>query len=183
MTGLEGKAVRLRPPVPSDYRTLHGWYNDPDLVAPFDRFGPETFEEFVRSIESAPGDPASLAPRFAIEERSSGELVGAVGYYVAHPVLEYLDVWYLVGHRATRGRGYGRESVGLLVDHVFRTQSVERIGASVDVDNAPSSRLVEGLGFRAEGTLRSALFHHGRWHDVRLYGITRSEWAARHPPT
>ncbi len=182
MSELEGQGVRLRALTPADYRMVHAWYGDPDLVAPFDRYSPDSLEEFQRSVESAPGDPASLAPRFAVVDRHTGELVGVVGYYLAHPVLEYLDVWYLLGNPAARGRGFGREAVALLVDHLFRTQSVERIGATVDVDNVPSNRLVEGLGFRSEGTLRSALFHHGRWHDVRVYGITRPEWIARRPP-
>jgi RimJ/RimL family protein N-acetyltransferase len=181
MTGLDGVGVRLRPVVAADYRVLHGWYSDPDLVAPFDRFAVDTYDSFVRSVEASPDDPASLAPRFAVEERSSGALVGAVGHYVAHPVLEYVDVWYLIGNPAVRGRGYGRESVELLVGYLFDTRSIERVGAAVDVDNAPSNRLAEGLGFRREGTLRSSLFHHSRWHDVHVYGITRSEWSARHP--
>jgi RimJ/RimL family protein N-acetyltransferase len=182
MTKVEGEQVLLRTIGRADYLAIHGWYNDPDLVAPFDRYAPETYDDFVRSVESAEGDPASLAPRFAIEERSSGALVGAVGHYWAHPVLEYIDVWYLVGNPAVRGRGYGRESVGLLVDHLFRSQSVERIGACIDLENLPSTRLVLGLGFRQEGTLRSALFHHGRWHDVGLFGVTRPEWSSRRPP-
>lgn len=182
MTVLEGAGVRLRPLVASDYRTIFGWYEDPELVSPFDRYAPDSYDDFARSVESAADDPTSLAPRFSVEESRSGGLVGAVGHYVAHPVLEYIDVWYLLGDPAARGRGLGREAVSLLVDHLFRTRSVERIGATVDVDNVPSNRLMEGLGFRVEGTLRSALFHHGKWHDVRIYGLTRPEWTVRHPP-
>jgi RimJ/RimL family protein N-acetyltransferase len=81
-----------------------------------------------------------------------------------------------MGDRATRGRGYGREAVRLLTDHLFRTTSVDRVGATCDVENLPSSRLAEGLGFRREGTLKGAFYHHGRWHDVYLYGVTRAEW-------
>jgi [ribosomal protein S5]-alanine N-acetyltransferase len=182
MTVLEGSVVRLRPLAPSDYPSVFAWYNDPDVVAPYDRFSMDSYDGFVRSVESAADDPRSLAPRWAVEGRAEGELLGVVGHYLAHPVLEYLDVWYVLGHRSARGRGYGREAVGLLVDHLFRSTSVERVGATCDVDNVPSYRLLEALGFRQEGTLRSALFHHGRWHDVRVYGVTRGEWAARRPP-
>lgn len=182
MTELEGTEVRLRPLRSSDYLPVHAWYSDPELVAPFDRYSSEPFDEFVRSVEAASEDPMSLAPRFAVEERSTNALVGAVGHYLAHPVLESVEVWYLLGDRTRRGHGYGRAAVALLVDHLFRTRTVERIGATVDVENVPSNRLIEGLGFRVEGTLRAALFHHGRWHDVHVFGITRPEWAARRPP-
>jgi [ribosomal protein S5]-alanine N-acetyltransferase len=182
MTVLEGSAVRLRPLTLADYRTVFDWYNDPEIVAPFDRFSLDTFDEFVRSVETASDDPRSLAPRWAVERRNERDLLGVVGHYVAHPVLEYIDVWYVLGNRSARGHGYGREAVGLLVDHLFRSTSVERVGATCDVENLPSYRLLEGLRFRLEGTLRSALFHHGRWHDVRVYGLTRAEWEERHPP-
>ncbi|MGA8543039.1 MAG: GNAT family protein [Thermoplasmata archaeon] len=180
MTVLDGPSVRLRPPVPADYPLVFGWYNDPEIVAPYDRFSVDTMDSFVSALEAAPSDPASLAPRFVVEQRDTTAVIGFVGYYSPHPVLEFVDVWYVLGDRAARGKGFGREAVRLLVDHVFDSTSVERVGATCDVQNVPSYRLVEGLGFRREGTLRSALFHHGNWHDVHVYGVIRSEW--KRPP-
>jgi [ribosomal protein S5]-alanine N-acetyltransferase len=181
MAVLDGGRVRLRPLTPADYEDVFAWYNDPEIVAPFDRFSVDTFDAFVTAVTGAAQDPASLAPRFVVESRESGKVVGVVGYYRAHPVLEYTDVWYVLGDREARGQGFGRESVRLLTDHLFATTAVERVGATCDVENVPSYRLLEGLGFRLEGTFKSALFHHGRWHDVRVYGITRSEWTSKDP--
>jgi RimJ/RimL family protein N-acetyltransferase len=181
MTVLEGTQVRLRPLVPGEYPTVFAWYNDPETVAPFDRFSVDTFDEFSHAVSSAADDPTSLAPRFAIERKDEGKVVGVVGHYQAHPILEYTDLWYVLGDRTARGRGLGRESVRLLTDHLFAASTVERVGATCDVDNVASYRLLERLGFRHEGTLRSSLFHHGQWHDVRVYGVTRTEWAAKAP--
>ncbi len=172
---VEGRSVRLRPLGPSDLEPVFAWYTDPDLVAPFDRFSLESFDEFARSVADASGDPSSLAPRYAVERKAPGDLVGVLGHYRPHPVLEYVEVWYLIGSPAARGQGLGSEAVGLLVDELFRTETVERVGANCDVENAASVRLLERIGMRREGTLRSALFHHGRWHDVHLYGVTRPE--------
>ena len=183
MSALEGTRVRLRPLAPTEYSSVFAWYNDAETVAPFDRFSVDTFEEFSRAVSSAADDPTSLAPRFAIERRSDMKVVGVVGYYRAHPVLEYTDIWYVLGDRSARGQGLGRESVALLVDHLFAAGVLERVGATCDVENVASYRLLEGLGFRLEGTLRSALFHHGRWHDFRVYGVTRAEWAAKGRPS
>jgi [ribosomal protein S5]-alanine N-acetyltransferase len=181
-TVLEGPTVRLRTLSPADYAGVFGWYNDPEIVAPYDQFAVDTLDEFVRAVESAPSDPGSLAPRFAVERKAEADVVGVVGHYRAHPVLEYVDVWYVLGVKEARGRGAGREAVGLLIDEVFRQETVERVGATCDVENVPSYRLLEGLGLRREGTLRSALFHHARWHDVHVYGVTRAEWAGRARP-
>jgi len=182
MPVLDGRAVRLRPPEPRDLEGIFAWYNDAEIVAPYDRFSAETFDEFARSVEAARSDPVSLAPRFVVETRAPEAVVGIVGHYRPHPVLESVDVWYIVGRPEARGRGVGRAAVGLLVDHLLATEPVERIGATCDVENVPSVRLLEGLRFRREGTLRSALFHHGRWHDVHVYGLTRAERQASPGP-
>jgi len=182
MSTLEGATVRLRPLATEELAPLFAWYNDPAIVAPYDRFTVDTMDSFVAAVEGAPNDPSSVAPRFVVERRDVPGAIGFVGYYRAHPILEYVDVWYVLGDRQARGHGYGREAVGLLVGHVFEATAIERVGATCDVENAPSYRLLDGLGLRREGTLRSALYHHGRWHDVYVYGITRSEWAERHRP-
>lgn len=179
---LEGPSVRLRALRPDEYTGVFAWYNDPEVVAPYDRFATDTFDSFVASLTDASSDPNSLAPRFAVEERARSKVVGLVGYYRAHPVLEYVDVWYILGDRSARGKGLGREAVGLLVGHVFATDAVERVGATCDIENAPSYRLLEGLGFRREGTFREALYHHARWHDIYVYGVTRTEWEHRGRP-
>ena len=182
MPVLEGPLVRLRPLAPADYDGVFRWYNDPEIVAPYDRFSVDTYAAFVTGVTTAASDPTSLYPRFVLEPRDDPRVVGVVGYYRAHPVLEYLDVWYVVGDPSVRGRGFGRAGVELLVSHLFATETVRRIGATCDVANAASYRLLEGLGFRREGTLAGALFHHGTWHDVYVYGITGPEWAARPRP-
>jgi RimJ/RimL family protein N-acetyltransferase len=178
-TRLVGPNVCLRPARPADYEKVFEWYNDPEIVAPFDRFELDTWPGFVEAIESVASDPASTAPRFLVERTADERLLGFVGFYRAHPVLSLTDVWYVLGERSERGKGYGSEAVGLLVDHLFRTQELPRVGATCDVENVPSMRLLERLGFHHEGTLRQVLFHHTRWHDVRVYGLTRAEWKER----
>jgi len=181
MPSLLGPQVRLRPPIPADYPTLYSWFSDPQVVAPYDRFVSESYDGFVRSMAGSENDPTSLVPRFVVEPVHGSGPIGVVGHFSPHPVLESIEVWYVMGDRAARGHGYGREGVGLLTEHLFRTTSVERVGATCDVENVASCRLVEGLGFRQEGTLRSAFYHHGRWHDVHLYGVIRAEWSP--PPS
>lgn len=172
-------AVRLRPPEPADLPRIYDWYRDPDLVAPFDRYSRESYEEFVESTRRAPEEPASLAPRYVVERRADGLPIGCVGHYRSHPVLDTVEVWYLIGEPSARGHGFGAQAVALLFDTLFADPAIERVGASTDTENGASVRLLQSLGARREGTLRAGQYHHGRWHDVHVYGITRAEWAAR----
>ncbi|HTT26661.1 MAG TPA: GNAT family protein [Thermoplasmata archaeon] len=178
---LTGRKVRLRPPEPADLPILFGWYLDPERVSPFDRYALDSLEGLAGSVASAPGDPASLAPRFVVEPLAGGPIVGCVGHFTSHPVLTFIELWYLIGEPRARGSGFGSDAVATLVGHLFATTPVERIAATSDVENAGSYTLLERLGFRREGTFRSALYHHARWHDVVIYGVTRAEWAARPP--
>jgi RimJ/RimL family protein N-acetyltransferase len=176
---MEGARVRLRAPTAADLPRIFAWYEDPELSAPFDRFSVDSFDGLAQSIRDAAEDPTSLAPRFVVEPVAGGGIVGCVGHYRAHPVLTLLDVWYLIGEPTARGGGFGSEAVRLLVNHLFDSTAVARVGATCDVENAGSYRLLDRLGFRREGELRSALFHHARWHDVAIYGVTRPEWSVR----
>jgi [ribosomal protein S5]-alanine N-acetyltransferase len=178
-SGLEGPRVGLRPVRVEDAKQTFGWYNDPEIVAPFDRFSVDTLEEFERAIQAAPEDPTSLAPRYVVALREGDVPIGFVGHYVPHPVLETIDVWYVIGDRQARRKGYATEAVELLVTHLFDTTPLPRVGATVDVENQASIALLEHLGFAREGVLRSALFHHARWHDVAVYGVMRADWAKR----
>jgi RimJ/RimL family protein N-acetyltransferase len=178
-TAAKGTHVVLRAARPEELRRLFEWYEDPDIVAPFDTFDTEPYEEFERLMREAPHDPASTAPRFVIARAEDDRAIGFVGYYRAHPVLEIWDLWYVIADTAERGHGRGREAVGLLIDRLFEVLPGPRIGATTDVENVPSYRLLEGLGFRREGRLASVLFHHNRWHDVYVYGLTREAWRAR----
>ncbi|MCI4322647.1 MAG: GNAT family N-acetyltransferase [Thermoplasmata archaeon] len=172
---LEGARVNLRAPEARDHEQMFSWYNDPEIVSPFDRFELDGFDDFLASLRATPDDPRSTAPRFVIEDRARHEMLGFVGHYEAHPVLAEVDIWYVMGRVASRGQGLGSEAVGLLVDHLLATGPAPRVGATSDVENVASTKLLERVGFRREGTIRSVLFHHGRWHDVFLYGITKAE--------
>ena len=176
---LEGLHVRLRAPKDPDLPGLFEWYNDPETVAPFDRFTLDTYDDFVRSVQEAPSDAQSLAPRFVVELRSGNRNLGFVGHYRAHPVLELTDVWYVLGAKEERGKGYGTEAVGLLIDYLFHAFDLARVGATCDVENTASVRLLDRLGLRREGMLHSALFHHSSWHDVAVYGVTKATWSER----
>ncbi|MFI2608189.1 GNAT family N-acetyltransferase [Kitasatospora sp. NPDC018619] len=92
----------------------------------------------------------------------------------------------LEGHRAAGigcvlargawGRGYARETVGLLCGFAFGALDLHRLSARVRVDNTASVRVLTGLGFRLEGRLRHDGFKDGAWWDSSLYGLLADEW-------
>jgi RimJ/RimL family protein N-acetyltransferase len=66
-----------------------------------------------------------------------------------------------------RGQCYATDASRALVGYLFDGYPCQRIGAFVDVENAPSRRVLEKIGFDHEGTLRRASFRDGAWRRRR----------------
>ncbi|QCJ46573.1 GNAT family N-acetyltransferase [Haloprofundus sp. MHR1] len=74
------------------------------------------------------------------------------------------------------GKGYGKESVSLVVDYIFREYDTPAIGAKAFDFNDASRGLLESLGFVEEGRQRGFMFVDGEHRDMVLYGLLRDEW-------
>jgi RimJ/RimL family protein N-acetyltransferase len=74
-----------------------------------------------------------------------------------------------------RGRGYGSRAQRLLAEHLFATTASNRVEADTDVDNVAEQRALERAGYARDGVVRGAQFRGGRWHDLALYSLLRSD--------
>jgi RimJ/RimL family protein N-acetyltransferase len=68
-----------------------------------------------------------------------------------------------------------RRALGLLLREVFSRTTLFRLEARCAEGNEASRRLLEGLGFRREGTLRGYLEIEGRRIDSHLYARLRDD--------
>ena len=57
-------------------------------------------------------------------------------------------------------------------ERLFDELDVHRVQASIDPDNVPSARVLEGLAFEYEGTAVSAVPVRDMWVDDARYGLT-----------
>lgn len=78
-------------------------------------------------------------------------------------------------HVAERGNGHGVDAIRELVSYLFLHTLGWRIQAIADIDNYRSQRVLERAGFVREGTLRSAQWREGRWHDQHIYSRLRDD--------
>jgi [ribosomal protein S5]-alanine N-acetyltransferase len=79
---------------------------------------------------------------------------------------------------ASWGRGFATEAARAMVDYGFETFGLAKIWARVDPRNLASVRVLEKLGMRLEGVLRSHVVRRGERADRAYYGILRHEWEA-----
>jgi RimJ/RimL family protein N-acetyltransferase len=158
-------------------------------------FAPQEIDEAMRRIGGGipPGDDGLALRRrerlersgarngwevlFAIE--AEGRLVGDVQGRSSDLALPP-GVWEVgieLWDEADRGRGLGREAVGLLSSHLFEHEGATRVQATTDVDNDAMRRTLHGLGFSFEGVLRGFMpVPEGTPRDYAIYGITKADW-------
>ncbi|HEX4059466.1 MAG TPA: GNAT family protein [Streptosporangiaceae bacterium] len=75
-----------------------------------------------------------------------------------------------------RGRGVGTAAVRLLVEFGFVRCNLRRIHLQAIASNAGALRSYEKAGFQVEGRLREHAWVRGRYEDIVLMAILRSEY-------
>jgi RimJ/RimL family protein N-acetyltransferase len=85
----------------------------------------------------------------------------------------------MLGEKNEWNKGYGTETMVLLLRHCFDTLNFNRAFLQVYADNLRAKRSYEKAGFVEEGRLREAVYKHGKYDDVIVMSVLRSEWAAR----
>jgi RimJ/RimL family protein N-acetyltransferase len=85
--------------------------------------------------------------------------------FILHP-----DFW---------GRGFAREALVLIMDRAFGVHGLPKVDADVDPRNAPSLKLLGGLGFRETGRKERTWLVGKEWCDSVYLELDASSWRLR----
>jgi len=107
---------------------------------------------------------------WAVEERSSGTLIGRIGIWRPEG-WPGTEVGWLLG-RAYWGQGYATEAAMASLDWGFTHLDVPELVSVIRPDNAPSIAVAERIGERYRGEVPF------RGGTTGLWAITRAEWEA-----
>jgi ribosomal-protein-alanine N-acetyltransferase len=163
----------LREFVRSDWRAVHQYASDPEVVR-YLTWGPNTEKEtraFIRSILRARRRGGRAGYDLAVVLRSEDRLIGGCAI---HPA-----TWIgYVFNRACWGRGYATEAARALLALGFDGLGLHRVTATCDPQNLASARVLEKSGMQLEGRLREHVWQRDRWRDSLLYAILEDDWRA-----
>jgi RimJ/RimL family protein N-acetyltransferase len=162
---LETSRLRLRVLRESDFPTYETWCANMDIMR---YLGGKTMNRFEawRHLAYLVGHWAFRGyGYYAVEEKSTGRLVGRVGYTdgIGWPGFEL--GWTIVPE--FQGRGYATEAAQLLLAYAFETLDKPHVMSLIHPDNAPSRRVAERLGETIEGETEVLSM------PVLIYGISR----------
>jgi ribosomal-protein-alanine N-acetyltransferase len=156
-------------------------FSDPDVVE-------LTAYEPPADLEAARGEITRFCVRpfrertgirWGIAFRNRPDLIGTLGYH--QWVQEGADRARM-GYdllREHRRKGIMTEAMRSVLAYGFDSMGLNRVEALVDPVNRASIRLVEGLGFHRDGTLRENTYFRGRFIDDVVFSLLAREWRSR----
>jgi RimJ/RimL family protein N-acetyltransferase len=105
---------------------------------------------------------------WAVEETSSGNLVGRIGFFNPEGWPGFEAGWVLA--REHWGKGYAIEGARRALDYAFSEMGREHVISLIHPENLGSIKVAERLGEKLEST--TELFG----HEVLVYGIDKAAW-------
>jgi RimJ/RimL family protein N-acetyltransferase len=166
--------VTLRRYRPEDYEIVRRWIDDPVITGGFPTAAPLHADDDVRAIvrDERPRNHERFA--VVVDDRIVGEAQVRHSPPVFPPGVFGLGI--AIFDPADRGNGYGREAQRTLTDQLFIERAARRVQAETAPNNVAERRVLEAIGFTAEGVLRRYFDGEGDLGDLVMYAMTRDEW-------
>jgi RimJ/RimL family protein N-acetyltransferase len=115
---------------------------------------------------------------FGVELAESHILIGDCAFLVSQEEPREAELGYILDP-AYHGKGLAFEAASAVLDYAFDAFNLHRVIAHVDIENAPSIRVLERLGFRREAHFVRNYWFKEKWIDEYLYATLQEEWTAR----
>lgn len=112
---------------------------------------------------------------WAITLRGDDRLIGTCGAYAWHRSDRHVDIGYHIAP-AYWGKGYATEAARAMIGWCFEALDVHRIQADCTEGHIASERVMLKCGFTLEGVWRESCWEHGRFVNIKQFGLLRREF-------
>ncbi len=172
---LDTPRLRLRAMTPEDSGALLDVFGDDEVTRFYDV---ETMTEEAQAAAVIARMGARFADklgiRWAIVDRADDRLMGSIGFNAISTWADRAALGYELARRAW-GHGFATEAVREVVRFGHERMRLNRIEAAVMIGNEASVRVLRRVGFVEEGVLRAYGYWKGRYHDLRMFSIVRTD--------
>ncbi len=159
----------------SDARDLFAYAKDPEVSRHVLWETHTSIRQSRRFLRAAKrqyrlGQPCS----WAITLKNSGRMIGTIGFMWLNTEWLSAEVGYSLS-REYWHRGLMTEALRAVIAFGFDTLRLQRIEAQHTLDNPASGRVMQHVGMQYEGTLRQRVKNKGKYEDVKLFAILRTD--------
>ena len=174
-----GQRIRLRGIERSDVPQFKEWLNDPEVIEGLAMYLPLSLAEEEQWFDGlSHRDPVERPLSIEMKQGRGWRLIGNLGFFNLEWTNRCAELGIFIGDKSVWNKGFGSESVRLLLRHGFETLNLNRVYLRVYSTNPRARRSYEKVGFVLEGTLREAVYRHGEYADIHVMSVLRSEWSA-----
>ena len=171
---LKGKRVALRPlRKETDLENCVRWMNNEEIRRFITVYLPVNFRSEEEWFEKLAKDKENIV--LAIET-SEGKFIGIMGLHRINWKDRTATTGAIIGDKEYWGKGYGTEAKMLLLDYVFNTLNLRKIGSMVIAYNKRSLAYSLHCGYKIEGVLKKQIFKEGRYWDEIILGVFKNDW-------
>lgn len=172
--------LRLRAIERADVQLFYEWVNDPDVTRGLVLYLPMSLAEEERWFERIQErDPRERPFAIDLREAEDWRLIGNCGVFDLEWIYRSAELGIMIGDKSVWDQGLGTRVMVMLLRHCFQTLNLNRVCLKVYGSNRRARRSYVKAGFVEEGCMRQAVFKDGRYEDVFLMSVLRSEWDAR----
>jgi RimJ/RimL family protein N-acetyltransferase len=172
-----GDRIRLRALKRDDLPLFVAWLNDPEVTEGLMHYLPfsdEDEEEWFDGMRKKPLEERPLVIEIPTDE--GWEPIGNCGIFGINWRIRMAEFGIVIGAKQHWNKGYGTDALATIIKHGFDTLNLNRISLRVFENNPRAIRSYEKAGLVNEGRLRQGHFQNGKYEDVLLMSILRSEW-------
>ncbi|MDP6683834.1 MAG: GNAT family protein [Desulfobacterales bacterium] len=146
------------------------WMTDPEIIQYLEsRFHPPSGEELKRYVEANIADPDSFL--FAICDKTSNRHIGNIKLGPINRLHKRASIGIVIGEKECFGKGFGPESVKLVVAFAFNDLNLHKLTAGCYAPNINAEKVFTNNGFKREGTRRQHSLYDGKYVDVIELGL------------
>lgn len=166
---IEGKKIKLRSLNRKDFNKTFKWHNDLELKSltlshPFpvtDVLEKEWFDGILK-------DRSNRNVYFGIEDNETKVLTGIIFLSKINSI--HATCWFgvFIGDINTRGKGFGKEAVGLIVNYAFNNLNLRKISLEVIRTNKAAIAVYKKMGFVIEGVMKEQFIIDKKPVDVMI---------------
>jgi ribosomal-protein-alanine N-acetyltransferase len=120
-----------------------------------------------------------LGIRWAIRLKSNGKFIGTCGFNSWNNKMKSTVIGYDIS-RNFWGKGYATEALREIIKLAFSGAlpcgELNRVQGDTVPGNGASEAVLKKLGFKEEGLLRESGYWKGHFHDLKCFGLIKTEY-------
>jgi RimJ/RimL family protein N-acetyltransferase len=176
---LETKRLLLKELGPEEMKEIFTTCSDEEIMGLYGYTTNEEVETEKNKFELGMTTYRTSFKSFLIEEKSSGNIIGRSGFHNWYDMHKRAELGYALSDESAKRKGYTTEAVRAIIKYGFEEMDLNRIEAFVGPHNTPSLKIVRGLGFTEEGTLREHFCKNGVMEDSVCFSLLKKEYDLR----